>query len=72
LENPPTNFEKIFQIFLTRFYFLARSIVIKPIPGIDPVKGPGPGFYRSTRVNSGQPGKIKIYIYIYIKVLIFI
>jgi len=34
-------------------------IVIKPGPGVDPAKGPGPGFHGSTRVNSGQPGKIK-------------
>jgi hypothetical protein len=24
--------------------------------GVDPVKGPGPGFHGSTRVNPGQPG----------------
>jgi hypothetical protein len=34
-------------------------IVIKPGPGVDPAKGPGPGFQGSTRFNSGQPGKIK-------------
>jgi len=46
------------------------SIVIKPGPGVDPAKGPGPGFHGSTRVNSGQPGltrknlkKIKILIF---------
>jgi len=27
------------------------GIVIKPGPGADPVKGSGPGFYGSTRVN---------------------
>ena len=31
-------------------------IVIKPGPGVDPAKGPGPRFQGSTRVNSGQPG----------------
>jgi hypothetical protein len=47
-----------------------RSIVIKPGPGVDQAKGPGPGFHGSTRVNSGQPGltqknkkKIKILIF---------
>ena len=35
------------------------TIVIKPGPGVDPAKGPGPGFHGSSRVNSGQPGKIK-------------
>ena len=30
------------------------SIVIKPGLGVDPVKEPGLGFHRSTRVNSGQ------------------
>ena len=33
-----------------------RTIVIKPGPGVDPAKGPGPGFYGSTRVN---PEKLK-------------
>jgi hypothetical protein len=36
-----------------------RIIVIKPGPGIDPAKRPGFGFHGSTRVNPGQPGKIK-------------
>jgi len=27
------------------------AIVIKPGPGVDPAKGPGPGFHGSTRVN---------------------
>jgi hypothetical protein len=44
-------------------FFAIVIIVIKPGPGIDPVKGPGPGFYGSTRVNPDQPGKIKKYIY---------
>jgi hypothetical protein len=30
---------------------LIRTIVIKPGPRVDPTKGPGPGFYGSTRVN---------------------
>jgi len=42
-----------------------RTIIIKSGPGVDPVKGPG--FYGSTRVNSGQPGKI----FKNIKILIF-
>jgi len=29
----------------------AGTIVIKPGPGVDPTKGPGPGFQGSTRVN---------------------
>ena len=29
------------------------TIVIKPGSGVDPAKGPGPGFYGSTRVNPG-------------------
>ena len=36
-----------------------KIIDIKPGPGVDPAKEPGPGFYESTRVNSGQPRKIK-------------
>ena len=35
---------------------LAATIVIKPGPGVDPAKGPGPGFQGSTRVN---PEKLK-------------
>jgi hypothetical protein len=38
---------------------MVLSIVIKPGPGVDPAKGPGPGFQGSTRVNSGQPGLIR-------------
>jgi hypothetical protein len=38
----------------------------KTRPGVDPVKGPGPGVYGSTRVDPGQPEKIKK-----IKILIF-
>ena len=34
-------------------------IVIKLGLGVDPAKGPGPGFQGSTRFNSGQSGKIK-------------
>jgi hypothetical protein len=34
-------------------------IVFKPGLGIDPAKRPGPGFHGSTRVNPGQPKKIK-------------
>jgi len=30
---------------------MQKSIVIKPGPGVDPAKGPGPGFHGSTRVN---------------------
>jgi hypothetical protein len=30
---------------------LIRTIIIKPGPRVDPTKGPGPGFYGSTRVN---------------------
>ena len=33
---------------------LIGTIVIKPGPRVDPAKGPGPGFYGSTRVNPGQ------------------
>ena len=33
-----------------------KPIVIKPGPGVDLAKGPGPGFQGSTRVNSGQAG----------------
>jgi len=36
--------------------YLIQSIVIKPDPGVDPAKGPGPGFQGSTRVN---PEKLK-------------
>jgi hypothetical protein len=43
-----------------------KNIVIKPSLGVDPGKEPGLGFHGSTRINSGQPGKIKK-----IKVLIF-
>jgi hypothetical protein len=47
-------------------------IVIKPDPGVDPVKEPGLGFYGSTRVNSGQPGSTRKILKKYIfKVLIF-
>jgi len=35
--------------------------------GVDPTKGPDPGFHGSTRVNPDQPGKILKKI----KVLIF-
>jgi len=35
-----------------------KGIVIKPDPGIDPVKEPGLGFHRSTRVKPDQPGLI--------------
>jgi len=35
------------------------AIVIKPGTGVDPAKGPGPGLYGLTQVNSGQPEKIK-------------
>ena len=53
-------------------FFAIVIIVIKPGPGIDPVKGPGPRFYGSTRVNPDQPGKIKKYIlkfeYLYEKI----
>jgi hypothetical protein len=43
---------------------LEKTIVIKPGPGVDPAKGPGPEFHGSTRVNT-RKNKIKI------KVLIF-
>jgi hypothetical protein len=36
------------------------NIVIKPGPGIDPVKGPGLGFHESTRINLK---KIKNFIF---------
>jgi hypothetical protein len=45
--------------FSTNSMLKDKIIVIKPGPGVDPAKGPGPGFHGSTRVNSGQPGKIK-------------
>jgi len=48
------------------YYYELLSIVIKPGPGVDPAKGPGPGFHGSTRVNPDQSGKIKK-----IKVLMF-
>jgi hypothetical protein len=31
--------------------------VVKPDPGVEPDKEPGPGFYGSTRINPGQPIK---------------
>jgi hypothetical protein len=37
-------------------WFTALRIVIKPGPGVDPAKGPGPGFQGSTRIN---PEKLK-------------
>jgi hypothetical protein len=38
---------------------VCASIVFKPGSGIDPAKGPGPGFHGSTRVNLNQPEKNK-------------
>jgi hypothetical protein len=46
-------------------------IVIKPDPGIDPIKESGLGFYGSTRVNSGQPGSTRKNFKNIFKVLIF-
>jgi hypothetical protein len=43
------------------------TIIIKLGLGVDPTKGPDPGFHGSTRVNPDQPGKILKKI----KVLIF-
>jgi len=40
-------------------YRISIGIVIKPGPGVDSAKGPGPGFHGSTRVHSGPPRKIK-------------
>jgi hypothetical protein len=37
---------------------ILSPIVIKLGPGIDPIKEPGPGFYRSTRVSPDQSRKI--------------
>ena len=39
------------------------TIVIKPGLEVDLAKRPGPEFHESTRINSGQPGKIKKNIY---------
>ena len=36
-------------------------MVIKPGSRVDPVKGLGPGFYGSTRVNPGQPIKPRLF-----------
>jgi hypothetical protein len=36
---------------------VVEDIVIKPDPGIDPVKELGPGFYGKTWVNPGKPIK---------------
>ena len=38
-----------FMVF--RLFLLVFTIVIKLGPGVDPAKGPGPGFHGSTRVN---------------------
>jgi hypothetical protein len=46
------NIEEVLQHFIVWF------IVIKPGPGVDPTKGPGPGFHGSTRVDPDQPEKI--------------
>jgi len=37
-------------------YFTVKNIVIRPDPGINPVKEPGPGLHGLTRVN---PKKLK-------------
>ena len=46
-------------VFLLQKWFWLQSslviIVVKPGLKVNPVKGPGPGFYGSTRVNPGQP-----------------
>jgi len=39
-----------------RHSLMIYNIVIKPGPGVDPVKGPGSGFHGSTRIN---PEKLK-------------
>ena len=39
------------------------TIVIKPGTGVDPAKGPGPGFHGSTRVNPEKLKKIKVLIF---------
>jgi hypothetical protein len=40
-----------------------KDIVIKPGPGVDPAKGPGPGFLGLTRVNLIKLKKNKVLIF---------
>jgi hypothetical protein len=42
---------------------IVTTIIIKPGSGVDPVKGPGPRFYGSTRVNPKKLKKIKNFIF---------
>jgi len=55
----PSYFSSYMSFVQSELIQFTLHIVNKPDPGIDPVKELGPGFYGSTCVNSGQPGKFK-------------